>query len=107
MKLSGLAEEKHDRNEDLVLQLDEFATFMWETAPKLVKEAETVENLKNETLGWCEDIRDRARSAGFRITDKTRISNRQTKFYLRLNLFINLILLRTLTLLSTFDSLSH
>ena len=64
-KLSDLAEDKHDRNGDLFLQLDEFATFMWETAPKFVKEAKTVEDLKHETLNWLEDIQDRATSAGF------------------------------------------
>ena len=65
--MSDLAEEKHDRNEDLSLQFDEFAAFMWETAPKVVKEAKTVKNLKHETLDWLEDIEDRASSAGFSL----------------------------------------
>ena len=30
MKLSDEVEDKHDRNKDSTLQLDEFATFMWD-----------------------------------------------------------------------------
>ena len=103
--MSDLAEEKHDQNKDSFLQLNEFVEFMWETAPKFVKEAKTNSDLRHNSLDWLEDIQDRAKSAGFSLADHTRNPNLQTKFNLTLNPLINLTLLPTLTLLSTLNLL--
>ena len=64
-KSHSQAVKKCDQNNDQTLQIDDFVEFMWENAPKSVKEAETVLELKDTTLHWLEDIYNRAKSAGF------------------------------------------
>ena len=77
--LSDQVEEIHDQNKDLFLQLDEFTEFMWDNSPNLVKEAETVKNLKHETRKWFGDIQNRANSAGFKIVSASSNNNPSSK----------------------------
>ena len=66
MKLSDEVEDKHDKNKDSTLQLDEFAAFMWDNAPKKIRESQTMDQLVHGLRDWLKGIRKRAASANFK-----------------------------------------